>query len=187
MNGRSEDACPERHACRESSAVCFFGLRAECGCGSRPAGVLHSTSGAPRLHCGGPAAGRPGSLELRAHNPLGPVLSDRVRASRSGTANCPRETLQGLRTPLATIGLKGQAGAAWPRSPTTFPRSAWRFATRRRAQYLLGALQLKVEASCWVLRLPHFGQAGGRFFSRSCSVIATLISKRLPQDWHSNS
>src|SRR6266849_6956201 len=55
------------------------------------------------------------------------------------------------------------------------------------AQYLLGALQLKLEASCWVLRLPHSGQAGGRFFRRSCSVIAMLISKRLPQDWHSNS
>src|SRR5260370_985458 len=112
MNGRSEYACPERHACRESSAVCFFGLRAECGCGSRPAGVLHSTNGAPRLHGGGPAAGRPGSLELRAHYPLGPFLGDGVRASRSRTANCPRETLQALRTPPATGCVEEGRGAA---------------------------------------------------------------------------
>src|SRR5712691_260519 len=82
---------------------------------------------------------------------------------------------------------QGRPEATWPRWPTASPGQRGRFTERRSAQYLLGALQLKVEASCWVLRLPHFGQAGGRFFRRSCSVIATLISKRLPQDWHSNS
>ncbi len=82
---------------------------------------------------------------------------------------------------------EGRPAAALPRWPTASPGQRGRFARPRSAQYLLGALQLKVEASCWLLRLPHFGQAGGRFFRRACSVIAMLISKRLPQDWHSNS
>jgi len=50
--------------------------------------------------------------------------------------------------------------------PTASPCQRGRFANRRSGQYLLGALQLKVEASCSVLRLAHFGHAGGRFFRR---------------------
>src|SRR5712692_2631844 len=80
-------------------------LRAEWGCGSRPAGVLRSTSGAPRLHRSGQAVGRPESLELRAHHACQPVLSNRLRALFFCAADCPRETLEALVSPLATVVL----------------------------------------------------------------------------------
>src|SRR5713226_6628241 len=83
----------------------LFGLRAEWGCGSRPADVLCSTSGAPRLHGRGQAVGRPESLELRAHHARQPILIDRVRAFFSRSSHRPRETLQALMTPAATVVL----------------------------------------------------------------------------------
>jgi len=55
------------------------------------------------------------------------------------------------------------------------------------AQYLLGALVLKIETNCRTSVLSHLGQAGGCCFKRSCSLIGTLTSKRLPQPLHSNS
>jgi hypothetical protein len=54
-------------------------------------------------------------------------------------------------------------------------------------QYLLGALVLKLDASCSTLDLPHLGHFGGRVFRPSCSLIGTLTSKCLPHDLHSNS
>ena len=92
-------------------------------------------------------------------------------------------------TPPATVRVEqGRSGSNLAEVTDRLPRLGVAVSlSGESAQYLLGALQLKVEASCWVLRLPHFGHAGGRFFSRSCSVIGMLISKRIPQDWHSNS
>src|SRR5712691_8282875 len=69
------------------------------------------------------------------------------------------------------------------------PRNVSRAApsSERASQYLLGALVLKFETSCCTRDLPHSGHFGGRFFSRSCSLIGTLTSKCLPHALHSNS
>src|SRR5713226_22400 len=104
-------------------------------------------------------------------------LSSSSRTAReSGTASTSRIRTRPQRPSARVVKLRGELPPRNTPSPKDAagdgsveegrPGQRGRFANRRSGQYLLGALQLKVEASCWVLRLPHFGHAGGRFFRR---------------------